>query len=71
MQRIHKPQGGTLRVKDTSYWQHECDRTPVEAGLSYKLKFPILSNVTFDKFFFTIASPNIRRHFGWLGLFAV
>lgn len=37
----------------------------------YELKFPILSNVTLDKFFLPIAVPNIRRHFGWLGLLAV
>lgn len=66
-----KPQGGAIQLKDTSHWQLGCDRTPARAGLGYELKFPILSDVTFDKFFFTIAGSHIRSHFGLLGLFTV
>lgn len=67
----HRPQGGIPQQKDTSPWQHGCDKTPAEADHGHELKFPILSNVTLDKFFLPIAVPNIRRHFGWLGLLAV
>lgn len=58
-------------MKDTSHWQHGCDRTSVETDQSYELKSSILSNVTFNKFFLTIAEAHIRRYLGTLGLFAV
>ena len=48
-----------------------CDKTPVEAGHGYALKSSILPDVGFDKFFLTIAEPDIRRNPGLLGLFAV
>ena len=69
--RLSRPQGGIPQSKDTSHWQHGCDKTPAEADHGHELKFPILSNVTFDKFFPSIAEPHIRCHFGLLGLFAV
>lgn len=71
MRRDYKPQGDTLLSKGTSYWQRGCDRTPAKAGQDYGLKYPILSYVTFDKFFLSIADSYIRIHFGLLGLFAV
>lgn len=57
MQRNYTPQRG--------------DRTPAKAGQDYELKYPILSYVTFDKFFLSIAESDIRSRFGLLGLFAV
>ena len=58
-------------MKDTSYWQHGCDRAPAAAGHGHTLKFPILPDVSFDKFFLAIAKPHIRLHLGLLGLLAV
>lgn len=58
-------------MKDTSSWRHGCDRTSAAADLGYELKSSILSDVTFDKFFLTIAEAHIRRYLGALGLFAV
>lgn len=58
-------------MKDTSHWQHGCDRTSARADQDYELKSSILSDVTFDKFFLTIAEAHIRRNLGMLGLFAV
>ena len=68
---IPTPQGGIFLTKDTSPWQHGCGKTLAEASHGYILKFPILSDVPFDKFFLPIAEPHIRCHFGWLVLIAV
>lgn len=48
-----------------------CDKTPAEASHRHALKSSILSDVPFDKFFLTIAVPNVRCHSGLLGLSAV
>lgn len=66
-----KPQGGPLRLKDTSHWQLGCDRTPARAGLGYCLKSPVLSDISLDKLLFAIAYPNVGRDFDWLVLFVV
>lgn len=58
-------------MKDTSSWHHGCDRTSATADQGYELKSSILSDVTFNKFFLTIAEAYIRRYLGTLGLFAV